>query len=76
VTTTRHQVECAQHRRQVQQAATALLVQAEQVLSDLDHDRPTRADASTIIGDAARLAVQLELLRKAIEHAARMREAA
>ena len=70
---TRHQVEYAQRKRCLQQAATSLLVQAEQILSDLDHDRAPGTDGTAVVRDAAAVAVQLAVLAKLDEIAARMR---
>ena len=70
--TIRHQVEYAQRKHRVQQVATSLLVAAEQILSDLDHDRLPASDGMDAITAAGRLAVQLELLKRAAKTAARM----
>lgn len=74
--TTRSQVDYAQHKWSVQQIATSLLVQAEEILSHLDHNRIPDTDGELLIVDAHRCAVQLALLRQADEDVAREAQAA
>lgn len=76
MTTTRAQVDYAQHKWSVQQVATSILVQAEQILCDLDHGRLPVADGEAVVAAAARLVKQLTLLKKADEEAARARKPA
>ena len=59
------QNEYAQRKFAVQQGVAALLVQVEEILSDLDHDRLPAIDSMDAILTAAGIAVQLELLREA-----------
>jgi hypothetical protein len=70
---TRSQADYAHRKFAAQQAAAAHLAQVEEILTDLDHDRLPSVDGMDAIIAAARIAVQLELLKDAAK--ARMQAA-